>query len=145
MSRGTSKLPRPDHRERRKKRAWIGSEKVLNEPWGLQIKYWWVYNDFGVTHSQSGSNSFTIPDPDRIKDLEMMVFEQRGKPGYPEKNLFEQGWELKPNWIYVCRRPWNSTPGHNDGRQMLIPKPHLANTELSLWTLSVCLCFSMTR
>ena len=44
-----------------------------------------------VTHSQSGSNSFTIPDPDRIKDLEMMVFEQMGKPEYPEKNLLEQG------------------------------------------------------
>ena len=40
---------------------------------------------------------FTIPDPDRIKNLAMMVFEQREKQEYPVKNLLEQGLEPKPN------------------------------------------------
>ena len=67
-------------------------------------------------------------------------FEERGKAEYPEKNPLEQGWELTTNWIHICRRPWNSTPGQTDGRQMLLPMSHLA-TEVSLWTSNVCLFF----
>ena len=38
-------------------------------------------------------------NPDRIGTLEMLVFEERGKPEYPEKNLSEQGREPTTNSI----------------------------------------------
>ena len=32
-----------------------------------------------------------------VLELEVLVFEETGKPEYPEKNLSEQGWELTTN------------------------------------------------
>ena len=34
----------------------------------------------------------------------MLVFEERGKPEYPEKNLSEQGRELTTNSTHIWRR-----------------------------------------
>ena len=37
-------------------------------------------------------------------ELEVLVFEERGKPEYPEKNLLEQGREPKTNSTNIWRR-----------------------------------------
>ena len=52
-------------------------------------------------------------NPDR---MEMLVFEERGKPEYPEKNLSEQGRETATNSTHIWRRVWESNPGHIGGR-----------------------------
>ena len=49
----------------------------------------------------------------------MLVYEERGKPGYPKKNLSEQGRELTTNSTHIWRRVRDSNPGHNGGRQIL--------------------------
>ena len=51
-------------------------------------------NDLEVAHLCRGSSS-TIPG--RIGSLEMLVFEERGKSEYPEKNLSEQRRETTTN------------------------------------------------
>ena len=51
-------------------------------------------NDLEVAHLCRGSSP-TIPG--RIGSLEMLVFEERGKPEYPEKNLSEQRRESTTN------------------------------------------------
>ena len=55
-------------------------------------------NDLEVAHLCRGSSS-TIPG--RIGSLEMLVFEERGKPEYPEKNLSEQRRESTTNSIQI--------------------------------------------
>jgi len=42
-------------------------------------------NDLEVAHPHSGSSC--VPDSWSNWNLEMLVFEERGKPEYPEKNL----------------------------------------------------------
>ena len=42
----------------------------------------------------------------------MLVFEERGKPEYPEKNLSEQGREPTTNSTHIWRRVRESNPGH---------------------------------
>ena len=51
-------------------------------------------DDLEVAHPQSGSSStrFLIE-----LDMEMLVFEERGKPEYPEENLSEQRREPTTN------------------------------------------------
>ena len=49
-------------------------------------------------------------------NLEMSVFEERGKPEYPEKNLSEQGREPTTNSTHTSRLVWESNPGHIGGR-----------------------------
>ena len=51
-------------------------------------------------------------------NLEVLVFEERGKPEYPEKNLSEQGREPTTNSTHIWRRP------HIDGRRVLSPLRH---------------------
>ena len=57
----------------------------------------------------------------------MLVFEERGKPENPEKNLSEQGREPTTNSTHIWRRDRESNPGHIGGRRVLnhcaIPAP----------------------
>ena len=50
----------------------------------------------------------------------MLVFEERGKPEYPEKNLSEQSRE-PTNSVHIWRRVRESNPGHIGGRRALSP------------------------
>ena len=54
----------------------------------------------------------------------MLVFEERGKPEYPEKNLSEQGREPTTNSTHIWRRRQDSNPGHTGGRRVLSPLHH---------------------
>ena len=49
----------------------------------------------------------------------MLVFEERGKPEYMEKNLSEQSREPTTNSTHIWRRVRESNPGHIDGRRAL--------------------------
>jgi len=46
----------------------------------------------------------------------MLVFEERGKPEYPEKNFLEQRREPITNSTHICRQVRESNPGHIGGR-----------------------------
>ena len=50
----------------------------------------------------------------------MLVFEERGKPEFPEKNLSEQSRE-PTNSVHIWRRVRESNPGHIGGRRALSP------------------------
>ena len=50
----------------------------------------------------------------------MLVFEERGKPEYPGKNLSEQSRE-PTNSTHIWRRIRESIPGHISGRRVLSP------------------------
>ena len=52
-------------------------------------------------------------------NLEMLVFEERGKPEYPEKNLSEQRREPTTNSTHIWRRRRDLNPGHISGRRVL--------------------------
>ena len=62
----------------------------------------------------------SIPD----WNLEMLVFAERGKPEYPEKNLSEQRREPTTNSTHIWRRVRESNPGHIGGRRVLSPLRH---------------------
>ena len=53
-----------------------------------------------------------------------LVFEERGKPEYPEKNLSEQRREPTTNSTHMQRRRQDSNPGHIGGRRVLSPLQH---------------------
>ena len=55
------------------------------------------------------------------KNLEMLVFGERGKPEYPEKNLSEQSREPTTNSTHIWRPVRESNPGHIGGRRVLSP------------------------
>ena len=57
-------------------------------------------------------------------NLEMLIFEERGKPEYPEKNLSEQSREPTTNWTHIWRRVRESNPGHIGERRALSPLRH---------------------
>ena len=63
---------------------------------------------------------------------EMLVFEERGKPEYPEKSLSVQG--KKTNKLNPHMTLNESNPGHIGGRLVLSPLyhpgPHSLNTHL---------------
>ena len=53
----------------------------------------------------------------------MLIFEERGNPEYPEKNL--SVWSREPtNSTHIWRRVWASNPGHIGGRRVLSPLRH---------------------
>ena len=54
----------------------------------------------------------------------MLVFEERGKPEYPEKNLSEQRREPTTNSTHILRRVRESIPSHIGGRRVLWPLRH---------------------
>ena len=49
-------------------------------------------------------------------NLEKLVFEERGKPEYPEKNLLEQGRRPTTNSTHIWCWVRKSNPGHIGGR-----------------------------
>ena len=57
-------------------------------------------------------------------NLEMLVFEERGNPKYPEKNLSEQRREPTTNATHMWRRRRDLNPGHIGGRRALSPLRH---------------------
>ena len=62
------------------------------------------------------SNNNLVPDSWSNWNLKMLVFEERGKPEYPEKNLLEQGRESTTNSTHIWRRRRDLNPGHIGGR-----------------------------
>jgi len=57
-------------------------------------------------------------------ELEVLVFEERGKPEYPEKNLSEQRREPTTNSTHIWLRRRDSNPGHIGERRVLSPLRH---------------------
>ena len=62
------------------------------------------------------------------KELEFgrvaLVFEEKGKPEYPEKNLLEQRRESTTNSTHIWRPHGDLNPGHIGGRRALSPLRH---------------------
>ena len=65
-----------------------------------------------------------LPDSWSNWNLEMLVFEERGKPEYPEKNLSEQRREPTTNSTHIWRRRRGLNPRHISGRRELSPLHH---------------------
>ena len=65
-----------------------------------------------------------LPDSWSNWNLDMLVFEERGKLEYPEKNLLEQRREPTTNSTYIWRRRRDLCPGHLSGRRALSPLRH---------------------
>ena len=61
----------------------------------------------------------------------MLVFKQRGKLVYPEKNLLEQGGEPTTNSTHIWRRRQDSNPGHIGGRRVLSPLLHPCSSKVN--------------
>ena len=57
-------------------------------------------------------------------NLKVLVFEERGKPEYPEKNLSEQRREPTANSTHIWRRRRDLNPGHIGARWALSPLRH---------------------
>ena len=66
----------------------------------------------------------------------MLVFEERGKPEFPEKNLLEQSRE-PTNSAHIWRRVRESNPGHIGGRQALSPlhQPCSPKEKVIIWLI----------
>ena len=79
------------------------------------------------------------PDSWSNWNLEMLVFEERGKPEYPEKNLSEQRREPTTNSTHIWRWRQDLNPGHIGGRRVLSPLRHpcspLGNVEENYFAL----------
>ena len=75
------------------------------------------------------SKFFTILN--QTKSNQMLVFGERGKPEYPEKNLLEQSRE-PTNTAHIRRRVRESNPGHIGGRRALQPLRQLTTQVLPL-------------
>ena len=65
-----------------------------------------------------------LPDSWSNWNLEVLVFEERGKPEYPEKNLLEQGREPTTNSSHIWHRRRDLNPGYTGGRRVLSPLCH---------------------
>ena len=57
-------------------------------------------------------------------NLEVLVFKERGKPEYPEKNLFGKGRGPTTNSNHMWRPRRDSNPGHIGGRRVLSTLRH---------------------
>ena len=72
-----------------------------------------------------------LPDSWSNWNLEMLVFEEKGKPEYPEKNLSEQWREPITNSTHIWRRRQRRRRdlklGHIGGRRVLSPLRHLCS------------------
>ena len=60
-----------------------------------------------------------LPDSWSNWNLEMLVFEERGKPEYPVKNLSEQRRKPTTNSTHIWRRGRDLNPGHTGWRRAL--------------------------
>ena len=76
-----------------------------------------------------------LPDSWSNWNLEMLVFEERGKPEYPEKNLSEQGREPTTNSTHMWRRRRDLNPGHIGGRRVFSPLRHPCSPYKLTWSL----------
>ena len=65
-----------------------------------------------------------LPDSWSNWNLKMLVFEERGKPEYPEKNLLEQGREPTTNSSHIWHRRRDLNPRYIGGRRVLSPLRH---------------------
>ena len=66
------------------------------------------YSKLDIAHPLSGSSSTWF-----LVEMESgRVFEERGKPEYPEKNLWEKGREPTTNSTHICRRRGYVNTGH---------------------------------
>ena len=65
-----------------------------------------------------------LPDSWSNWNLEMLVFEERGKPEYPENNLSEQRREPTTKSTHIWRRRRDLNPGHIGERRVLSPLCH---------------------
>ena len=72
----------------------------------------------------------------------MLVFEERGKPEFPEKNLSEQSRE-PTNSAHIWRRVRESNPGHIGGRRALSPLHQPCSRTPTL--LPKKICFRLNR
>ena len=64
----------------------------------------------------------------------MLVFEERGKPEYPEKNLLEQGREPTTNSTYIWHQGRDLNPGHIGGRRAFFTLCHPCFlSEIFIW------------
>ena len=80
-----------------------------------------INNDLEVTQPHSGSvahNSWSK------WNLKMLVFEERRKPEYQERNLSEQRREPTTNSTHIWRRRRDLNAGHIGGRRALSPLRH---------------------
>ena len=72
--------------------------------------------------------------PDRIgSNLEVLVFEERGKLENPEKNLSEQRRESTTNSTHIWRRRRDLNPGHIAGRRVLSLLRHPCPRQTLSW------------
>ena len=60
-------------------------------------------------------------------NLEVLVFNEKGKPWYPEKNLSEQGREPTTNSTHKWLRHQDLNHRHIGGRRVLSPLLHLCS------------------
>ena len=65
-----------------------------------------------------------LPDTWSNWNLDMLVFEGRGKPEHLEKNLSEQGREPTTNSTHIWHQRRDLNPGYIGGRQVLSPLRH---------------------
>ena len=70
-----------------------------------------------------------LPDSWSNWNLEMLVFEERGKPENPEKNLLEQRREPTTNSTHIWRRRRDLNPFHIGGKRVLSPLHHPCSPE----------------
>ena len=71
-------------------------------------------------------------------NLKVLVFKERGKPEYPEKNLSEQGREPTTNSTHIWRRRQESNPGHIGGRRVLSPLRHPCSPNPDIYIIITC-------
>ena len=65
-------------------------------------------------------------------NLEILLFKERGKPEYPEKNLSKQGREPTTNSTHIWRRLQDLNQGHIGGRRVLSALCHALSLK-SCW------------
>ena len=65
-----------------------------------------------------------LPDSWSNWNFEMLDFEKKGNPEYPEKNLSEQRREPTTNSTHLWRRPRDLNPGQIGGRRVLSTLRH---------------------
>ena len=65
-----------------------------------------------------------LPDSRSNWNLEVLVFEERRKPEYMEKNLLEQRREPTTNSTHIWSRRQDLNPVHSGGRRVLSSLHH---------------------
>ena len=78
-----------------------------------------------------------LPESWSNRNLETLVFEERGKPEYSEKNLLKQRREPTTNSTHIWRRRRYLKPGHIGGRQSISPLRHPFPKTKNVWRLTI--------